>query len=38
LHIVLETVPNLSENVALITLESYTCKHMDPKQLWGKEY
>jgi hypothetical protein len=28
---------NLSENVALITLESYACKRMDPKQLWGEE-
>jgi hypothetical protein len=37
LHIVFETAPNLSENIALIALESYACKHMDPKQLWGKE-
>jgi hypothetical protein len=37
LHVVFETALNLSENIALITLESYTCKHMDPKQLWGKE-
>jgi hypothetical protein len=28
---------NLSENVTLITLESYACKRMDLKQLWGEE-
>jgi hypothetical protein len=38
LHIVFETAPNLSENIALIALESYACKHVDPKQLWGEEH
>jgi hypothetical protein len=38
LHIVFETAPNLSENVALIALKSYTCKRIDPKQLWGEEH
>jgi hypothetical protein len=38
LHIVFETVPNLSENIALIALESYACKHVDLKQLWGEEH
>jgi hypothetical protein len=37
LHIVLETVPKLLENVSLIALESYACKHVDPKQLRGEE-
>jgi hypothetical protein len=37
LHIVFETALNLSENVALVALESYACKHMDPKQIWGEE-
>jgi hypothetical protein len=35
LYIVFETMPNLPENVALIALESYARKRMDPKQLWG---
>jgi hypothetical protein len=35
LHIVFETALNLLENIALITLESYACKRMDPKWLWG---
>jgi hypothetical protein len=30
-----ETAPDLSENIALIALESYTCERMDAKQLWG---
>jgi hypothetical protein len=37
LHIVFETTPNLSENIALIALKSYACKRVDPKQLWGEE-
>jgi hypothetical protein len=37
LHVVFETVPNLSENIALIALEFYACKRVDPKQLWGEE-
>jgi hypothetical protein len=28
---------NLSENIALIALKFYACKHMDLKQLWGEE-
>jgi hypothetical protein len=35
LHIVFETMLNLSENIALIALESYACKRMDLKQLRG---
>jgi hypothetical protein len=31
----LQTVPNLSENIALIALKSCTCKCVDLKQLWG---
>jgi hypothetical protein len=30
-----ETAPNLSENVALIALESHACERMDAEQLWG---
>jgi hypothetical protein len=37
LHVVFETALNLSENVVLIALESYACKCMDLKQLWGEE-
>jgi hypothetical protein len=37
LHIVFETALNLSENIALISLESYACKHVDLEQLWGQE-
>jgi hypothetical protein len=36
LHIISKTVLNLSENIVLIGLESYTCECMDPKQLWGE--
>jgi hypothetical protein len=38
LHIVFETAPNLLENIALIALKSYACKHVDLKQLWGQEH
>jgi hypothetical protein len=38
LHVVFETVLNLSEKIALIALEFYTGKHVDPKQLWSKEH
>jgi hypothetical protein len=38
LHIIFETVLNLSENIALIALKSYACKCVDPKQLWGEEH
>jgi hypothetical protein len=37
LHVVLGTALNFSEYIALITLESYACKCMDVKQLWGEE-
>jgi hypothetical protein len=38
LYIILETAPHLLENIALIALESYACKRMDPKQLWREEH
>jgi hypothetical protein len=30
-----ETVPDLSENIALVALKSYACERIDAKQLWG---
>jgi hypothetical protein len=37
LHVILETVPNFSEYIALIALESYACKCVDVKQLQSEE-
>jgi hypothetical protein len=38
LHVVLETALNFSEYIVLIALESYACKYVDVKQLWGEEH
>jgi hypothetical protein len=37
LHIVFEAALNFSEYIVLIALESYACKCVDAKQLWGEE-